>query len=75
MLKHPDADKTKGQIVEERDLWKSRYETLRKRYDQEMIDYKAAFERVILEASLQGVKLGTPAAAQVLAKRLEAQQA
>lgn len=73
MLRHEDADKTKGTVIEERDLWRARYETLKKRYDQEMVDYKAAFERVILEASLQGVKLGTPAAAQVLQKRLEAQ--
>lgn len=70
MLKHEDAGKSKGQVIEERDLWKARYEVLKSRTDHEVANLTAAFQRVLVEASLQGVKIGTSEAAEVIARKM-----
>lgn len=68
MLKFEDAKKTKEDLAEERDVWRRRAGAA----EEHMKDLQAALQRILVEASLQGVRIGTSEASQVIAKRMVA---
>lgn len=69
MLEPEDHQKSRAQLLDDLRTCRARMAAYQKRKEQELADLHAAFGRLLIEASLAGVRLATPEANAILASQ------